>query len=140
MPRIDVSTRLRRAIILNNLSLVKRIVENNPQWLQNPDYADKSNTSLHLASKEGFLEIAVSVTQSSKVHISRLIWLQEFLIDAGHENTGISRNSEWDTPLMLAATHGKEFVGLLLINRFPRCVPWTNQDGMDAVRTPFRNF
>ncbi|KAF2101762.1 ankyrin [Rhizodiscina lignyota] len=112
---IEVSTRLRRAIVLNDLPLVKRIVRNNPQWLQNPDYDDKSNTSLHLASKEGFAEIA------------------EYLIEAGHEDQGISRNVDWDTPLMIAAAHGRVEVGLLLINRFPRCVPWANQEGMDAL-------
>lgn len=58
--RIEIAKRLRRAIILNDLLLVKRIVHNNPKWLQNPDYEDKSNTSLHLAAKHGFLAIAVS--------------------------------------------------------------------------------
>lgn len=41
---------------------MKRIVRNNPQALQNPDFDDKSNTSLHLVSKEGFVEIAVRVS------------------------------------------------------------------------------
>jgi hypothetical protein len=38
---------------------VKRIVRNNPQKLRNPDFEDKSNTSLHLAAKHGFTQIAV---------------------------------------------------------------------------------
>ncbi len=58
-PRIDVPRRLRRAILLNDLSLVQRIVRNNPNYLRNPDYEDKSNTSLHLAAKHGFTQIAV---------------------------------------------------------------------------------
>lgn len=57
--RIDVSTRLRRGIVLNDILLVKRIVRNHPQWLRNPDFDDKSNTSLHLAAKYGFWDIAV---------------------------------------------------------------------------------
>lgn len=57
--RIDVSRRLRRAILLNDLSLVKRIIRNNPQKLRNPDFEDKSNTSLHLAARNGFTQIAV---------------------------------------------------------------------------------
>lgn len=57
--RIDVPRRLRRAILLNDLSLVKRIVHNNPKYLLNPDFEDKSNTSLHLAAKHGFTAIAV---------------------------------------------------------------------------------
>ena len=58
-PRIDIATRLRRAIYLNDLVLVRRIVKNHPQSTQNPDWEDRSNTSLHLAAKLGFLEIAV---------------------------------------------------------------------------------
>ena len=57
--RIDVSIRLRRAVTRNDLSLVRRIVRNHPTFLRNPDYLDKGNTSLHLASKAGFLEIVV---------------------------------------------------------------------------------
>jgi ankyrin repeat protein len=111
-----VNTRLRRAIVSNDLSLVKRIVHNNPTLLQNPDYEDKSNTSLHLAAKHGHYEIAL------------------YLIDAGHEDEGISRNSDWDTPLMLASEAKQVNVGEMLIAQFPRCVPWTNRKGMDAVR------
>lgn len=55
-----VSIRLRRAIHLNDLSLVKRIVKNNPKHLQNPDLDDNGNTSLHLAARLGLLEITVS--------------------------------------------------------------------------------
>jgi hypothetical protein len=57
--RIDVSRRLRRAILLNDLPLVKRIIRNNPHKLRNPDFEDKSNTSLHLAARNGFTQIAV---------------------------------------------------------------------------------
>ena len=57
--RIDVSTRLRRAIHLNDLVLVKRIIKNNPTSLRNHDFGDNGNTSLHLAAKLGLLEVAV---------------------------------------------------------------------------------
>lgn len=59
---------------------------------------------------------------------------QAFLIDAGHENDGISRNTDHDTPLMLAAACGQVEVGILLVARFPQCVPYTNANGMDVVR------
>lgn len=59
MRRIDVPRRLRRAILLNDLPLVQRIVRNNPDYLRNPDYEDKSSTNLHLAAKHGFTQIAV---------------------------------------------------------------------------------
>jgi len=34
---------------------------------------------------------------------------------------------------MLAARHGNVDVGILLANRFPRCIPITNKLGLDAV-------
>lgn len=59
--RIDVPRRLRRAILLNDVSLVKRIVRSNPKYIRNPDYEDRSNTSLHLAARCGFMAIAVGL-------------------------------------------------------------------------------
>jgi len=59
--RIEVPRRLRRAILLNDLPLVQRIIRNNPTYIRNPDLNDKSNTSLHLAVKHGFTKIAVCV-------------------------------------------------------------------------------
>lgn len=61
-PRIDIPTRLRRAILLNDIALVKRIVRNNPTLLRNPDFEDKGNTSLHLAARLGALGVVVSVS------------------------------------------------------------------------------
>ncbi|KAI9662552.1 MAG: hypothetical protein M1821_008719 [Bathelium mastoideum] len=112
---IDPSIRLRRAILLHDVSLVKRIVGNNPQIIRNPDFGDKSNTSLHLAAREGSVEIV------------------DFLIHAGHEDISISRNADGDTPLMVAAASEKVEVGELLIKHFPWCVPWQNKDGLDAL-------
>lgn len=120
--RIDVSRRLRRAILLNDLPLVKRIIRNNPAYLRNTDFEDCSNTSLHLAAKHGFVAIA------------------EFLIEEGHEqekNSGdvmISRNNDWETPLMIAAAAGKEDMGVTLAKRFPECIGWQDRNGLDAVR------
>ena len=114
-PRIDVSRRLRRAILLDDLSLVKRIIRNNPNYIRNPDFDDRSNTSLHLAAKHGFTTIA------------------EYLVDVGHEDGMISRNNDWETPLMLAAMSGKEECGVYLAKRFPECVGWKNKSGLDAL-------
>ncbi|KAF2477866.1 ankyrin [Lindgomyces ingoldianus] len=112
---IDVPRRLRRAILLNDLTLVKRIVRNNPNYLRNPDFEDKSNMSLHLAAMNGFTQIA------------------EFLIEAGHESDLVSRNNDWETPLMLAAIAGKEDMGVMLAKRFPECISWQNKTGLDAL-------
>ncbi|EME80858.1 uncharacterized protein MYCFIDRAFT_155134 [Pseudocercospora fijiensis CIRAD86] len=112
---IDRSTRLRRAILLNDVLLVERIVRNNPKLLQNPDFADKSNTSLHIAASHGFTEIA------------------GLLIRYGHDEHEISRNSDHDTPLMLAAKNGHVEVGTVLAKTFPRCIPYSDKAGLDAL-------
>lgn len=49
----------------------------------------------------------------------------------------MSRNNDWETPLMLAAVAGKEDMGVMLAKRFPECVPWQNKQGLDAVGRPF---
>lgn len=58
---IDPSERLRRAIQLDSLSLVKRILASNAEsqtLLRN--YDEDGNTSLHLAAQLGHADIAVS--------------------------------------------------------------------------------
>lgn len=114
--RIDVSSRLRRAILLNDPLLVRRIIHNNsPNFLTNPDFEDKSNTSLHLAASLGYTDIAY------------------LLIESGHDSHEISRNADHDTPLMLAAQNGHFEVGTMLAKRFPRCIPFVNKNGLDAL-------
>nr|POE52013.1 target of rapamycin complex 2 subunit avo2 [Quercus suber] len=129
---IDPSVRLRRAIHLNDSVLVSRLLRSHPDLVRNPDFADKSNTSLHLAASSGHAEIAV------------------LLIGAGHERSEvrglgswgeegkttreeISRNADHETPLMLAARNGHVDVAKLLVTQCPRCVPYTNQAGLDAL-------
>lgn len=63
---LDVSVRLRRAILQNDVLLVKRIVKNYPQYLRNPDFADRSNTSLHFAAIKGHVEVLVSTIRYGK--------------------------------------------------------------------------
>lgn len=60
MAQAELSSRLREAIIVNDLSLVKRLLKSNPYLLQNPNIEDKANTSLHLAAVYGHVEVAVS--------------------------------------------------------------------------------
>lgn len=113
---IDAPVRLRRAIYMEDVALVQRIIKANPKLLQNPDFGDKSNTSLHLAAQLGLTAIA------------------SFLLKSGHEAKEISRNVEWETPLMIAAKHGHVEIGRFIIETCQRCIPWTNKDGLDAVR------
>jgi hypothetical protein len=58
---------------------------------------------------------------------------QEFLIESGHEDEIVSRNNDWETPLMVAAVAGKEDMGVILAKRFPECIPLQNRMGLDAV-------
>ncbi|KAI9816539.1 MAG: hypothetical protein M1827_001671 [Pycnora praestabilis] len=119
--RIDVSIRLRRAIHLNDLLLVARITRNNPTYLRNPDLGNKGNTSLHLAAELGLLDIVIH------------------LVDAGHEDEGVSRNADGDTPLILAAAASDEDVVRVLASRFESCVNWKNKAGADALMTASRH-
>lgn len=61
--------------------------------------------------------------------------MQEFLIEAGHEADGISRNGDFDTPLHIAV-ESSEAVAKLLAQRFPRCIAFRNKTGADPVRLP----
>ncbi|KAL8928523.1 MAG: hypothetical protein Q9208_001757 [Pyrenodesmia sp. 3 TL-2023] len=111
---VTAPIRLRRAIHINDLVLVKRIVKNNPDILRNPDFEDNGNTSLHLAAKLGLLEVA------------------RFFIEAGHDDDSISRNANGDTPLHLAVETSVP-IATLLASAFSRCIPWKNKQGADTV-------
>ena len=124
---IPPSTRLRRAIEVRSLPLVRRILRAHPHddlLLRNPDYSDSSITSLHLCAVHGLPEIA------------------SFLLSLGHEDAGISRTTSGLTPLMLAAQAGPDeeislvsnriAVGRMLIEQFPKHVTIRDKSGMDA--------
>ena len=55
------------------------------------------------------------------------------LFEAGHDAHEISRNADHNTPLMLAAQSGHYEVGTVLAKRYPRCIPYVNKVGMDAL-------
>lgn len=70
---IEPSERLRRAIQLDSLSLVKRILASNVEsqtLLRN--YDEAGNTSLHLAAQLGHADIAVSSPFSTTRSISQV--------------------------------------------------------------------
>ncbi|KAI4257567.1 MAG: hypothetical protein LQ352_001632, partial [Teloschistes flavicans] len=119
---VGAPIRIRRAIHLNDLVLVKRIIKNHPEQLQNPDYDDNGNTSLHLAARLGLIDIAVSEDAD----------LNHYLIDAGHEDESISRNANGDTPIHLAVETSLP-LATLLATTFPHCIAWKNKQGADAI-------
>lgn len=99
--RIDVRTRLRRAILTNDLPLTRRILRNNPSHLQSPDFSDKSNTSLHLAAQHGFLAIVehlVNLGHDRTVPEDPLEILQRKRSASSHSNASsqLSQESEQD--------------------------------------------
>jgi len=132
---VDIPRRLRRAILQNDLPLVKRILKVNPAYLQNPDQTDKSNTSLHLAAQKGFTDIA------------------EHLISLGHDcseppgdfiylysttNQGPSYNTDGQTPLHLAASHSHTPLVKLLSTSFPHLVNRPDKSGAIALHLASR--
>ncbi|QKX63930.1 uncharacterized protein TRUGW13939_11102 [Talaromyces rugulosus] len=125
---LDVPVRLRRAILQNDVLLVKRIVKNNRRSLENPDFADKSNTSLHLAAVKGHVDIV------------------KLLISFGHDSCkplidptgydaapGIALNTDGSTPLHLAAAHSHARCVQVLCESFPHITNARNYEGKTAL-------
>ncbi|KAI9884938.1 MAG: hypothetical protein M1823_003285 [Watsoniomyces obsoletus] len=64
----------------------------------------------------------------------------EYLIQAGHEAQGISRNADWDTPLMAAVSKANnERMVRLLVQHFERIIRWKNKDEVDALMLAARH-
>jgi hypothetical protein len=77
---IDPITRLRRAIHLNDLPLLKRIIKNHPSVLQSSDPTDDGNTPLHLVARLGFVEMAVCFPPFLCIFESSLVFTSRFLL------------------------------------------------------------
>jgi ankyrin repeat protein len=123
-----VPVRLRQAILMNDVLLVKRIVKNNPGYLENPDFADRGNTSLHLAAVKGHADIVkllISYGHDSCVPV----------VDrTGYDSApGISRNLDSSTPLHLAASHSNTACVDYLCLSFPHIINWGDGNGMTAL-------
>ncbi|KAK2757964.1 hypothetical protein FQN54_004370 [Arachnomyces sp. PD_36] len=121
---LPVPVRLRRAILLNDVLLVKRTIKNNPLYLTNPDFDDKSNTSLHLAAIHGSVDVV------------------QLLISFGHDSCtpiispigfnsapDISLNTDLSTPLHLAATHSHASCVHHLCLAFPHTIDKPDKNG-----------
>ncbi|KAK6524605.1 hypothetical protein TWF281_011508 [Arthrobotrys megalospora] len=115
---IDIRTRLKRSILTNDLLVLKRLLRSHPTSLRYSDPSDNGNTPLHLAASHGQTSIVT------------------FLVQSGHEDDGISRNYEGQTPLMVASgcTDGDaDDVVFYLAGEFERCVGWRDKSGMNAL-------
>jgi ankyrin repeat protein len=136
----------------NDLPLVKRILDANPTYLQNPDHSDKANTSLHLAAQKGYVEIAVCPCLPL-LPSHTLIPQQEHLVSLGHDfseppgdfiylystkSQGPSYNTDGHTPLHLAASHSHTAVVERLCSYFPHLVNKPANDGSTPLHLASR--
>jgi len=134
MVELAVPLRLRRAIVHNDVLLVKRIIKNNPEILTNPDYSDRSNTSLHLAALKGHLHVVKLLV--SLGHDS----CRPVVDHAGHNSApGISLNTDHSTALHLAAAYSHAACVEFLCRTFPHSINWPDQDGMTALMLAARS-
>ncbi|KAK6346019.1 hypothetical protein TWF730_010353 [Orbilia blumenaviensis] len=117
---IDIRTRLKRSILTSDLLVLKRLLLSNPHrsLLSFSDPSDHGNTPLHLAASHGQTAIVT------------------YLVQAGHEDNGVSRNYDGQTPLMVASgsTDGNaDDVVFYLAGEFEGCVGWRDKSGMTAL-------
>ncbi|RMZ80794.1 hypothetical protein DV737_g2841, partial [Chaetothyriales sp. CBS 132003] len=128
MERAEASARLREAIAANDGSLMKRLLDSSPTLLQNPNFADKSNTSLHLAAQYGHAEIAEYLI--SLGHDREASGVAEgYLYSPGIDNLGLSINTDGQCPLHVAAAHSNAAVVQVLCTYFPRTVHRVDNEG-----------
>ncbi|PGH00433.1 hypothetical protein AJ79_08206 [Helicocarpus griseus UAMH5409] len=134
MVDIPVHARLRNAILSNDVLLVKRIIKNNPSFLENPNFEDKSNTSLHLAAILGYLEIIeLLVSFGHDSCIPRIL-------DSGYNAApGISLNTDGATPLHLAAIHSHTACVQYLCTQFPQTINRPDSNGATPLMLAAQN-
>ncbi|KAI0307303.1 ankyrin repeat-containing domain protein [Multifurca ochricompacta] len=130
MAEKDSSARLRKAVRENNLFLVKRLIQRID--MRNPDPGPKRYTSLAWAVVEGNEDMF------------------EYLLNAGHDDDELSRDSENSTILILLAdtkpplanpygSSDPDFMGAALrmarmyYDRYPFILDWSDSSGKTAL-------
>ncbi|EEH34902.2 hypothetical protein PAAG_05949 [Paracoccidioides lutzii Pb01] len=131
---IAVDVRLRSAILLNDVLLVKRIIKNNPKFLENPNYEDKSNTSLHLAAIQGHLEVVKLL-----VSFGHDSCTPKFLKTGLDTAPGISLNTDGATPLHMAAIHSHPACVQYLCTQFPQTINQPDNNGATPLMLAVQN-
>lgn len=114
---LEPSIRLRRAIHVGDVLLVRRILRSHPTLLRNPDASLRglSNSNLHLAASLGHRDIC------------------ETLLQADHEKPCPALNELHQTALMLAARAGHTDVVHLLCEADRSSILRRDVDGRDAI-------
>ncbi|ETN46659.1 uncharacterized protein HMPREF1541_00845 [Cyphellophora europaea CBS 101466] len=121
MEKGEASMRLREAIQLDDTSLVRRLLTHRPDLLQNPNFEDKSNTSLHLAALYGHTEIAeylISLGHDRETESKT----EDYIYSPHKDNLGVSVNTDGHCPLHLAAMYSRPDIVRLLCQQFPHTV------------------
>jgi hypothetical protein len=132
-PRVEVSVRLRRAVVRNDLALVQRILKTYPDSIHGADLTDKSNTALHIAAREGFDEIAefiVTFAYEQEVADKRSSKGHSYL--SRRCAVGLTYNTDDQTPLHYAAARSHARIAELLCKHFPQSIEKHDKEG----RTP----
>ncbi|KAK9452761.1 ankyrin repeat-containing domain protein, partial [Dipodascopsis uninucleata] len=110
------SSRLRCAIVRNDVAIVKRLLKRFPELLENAD--DRNGwTSLHYAAYHGHFEICV--------HLASL----------GHDANEISSDRDGYTPLHLGAMRNWERTVHFLAQKFPETIDFKTATGKTAELT-----
>jgi ankyrin repeat protein len=126
-----VSLRLRQAIVMNDLPLVQRLLQSHPSYLHNPDFENKSNTSLHLAAQYGLADIVKYLIELG--HDSTAPVEDDIYSNAGN-NQGVSVNTDGQTPLHLAATKLHTEIVEILCASFPTTVNRADNEGCTPLQ------
>ncbi|KAK9485534.1 ankyrin repeat-containing domain protein [Lipomyces starkeyi] len=111
------SSRLRRAIIINNLAVVERLLRRFPNLLVNADLTN-GWTSLHYAAYHGHFEICV------------------YLTSLGHDANEVSLDTLGYTPLHLSATKNHEQATHFLAQKFPHTLDMPTSSPKTVGYTP----
>lgn len=130
---VEVSLRLRRAVVRNDLALVQRILKTYPESVHDADHMDKSNTSLHIAAREGFDDIAefiVTFAHEQEVADKRSSKGHSYL--SRRCAVGLTYNTDDQTPLHCAAARSHARIAELLCKYFPQSMEKHDKEG----RTP----
>ncbi|KAK5074940.1 hypothetical protein LTR64_001145 [Lithohypha guttulata] len=123
------SLQLRHAILSNDVPLVERLLKAYPHLVHNPDYNDKSNTSLHLAAKAGYTELVELLISEGHDQSPEVT---DYIYSSAGNNLGVSVNTDGQTALHLAASSLRVDTVELLCTEFPNTIDRPDHRG----RTP----
>lgn len=128
--RVEVCIRLRRAVVRNDLALVQRILKTYPGNVHDADHADKSNTSLHIAAREGFYEIAEFIVSfAHELELADRRSSRGFSYLSRKCAIGLTYNTDDQTPLHFAAARSHTRIAELLCKYFPRSIEKHDKEG-----------